>query len=445
MKETGFLLTFLAVASWSQAQTTIFEDQKLVGDTVGPGFTFGWSADVDGDLLVLGAPERAHAGGAGAGRAYVFRWEGAAWVQEAELASATGASGDEFGTSVAISGVTVVAGAPEDGSNGEGAATIFEQDRGGPGNWGEVLTVVPPTTYREFGQSVSVDGDRVVVGAGPFGPNDAGVFIFERDQGGPGNWGEVTVLYEEHPTDPFGANMFGESVAISGDTIAVGDAQAQELPGGSSIGAVFVFGRDQGGPGNWGLVKLVQQLDPEAGDDFGGSDTVRVLGDRLLVGARQDNDNGTASGSAYIFERDQGGAENWGQIKKLFPSDTASSDFFGQGVDLFADQVVVGKVGDDGIDGTFSGAAYVFEQNRGGPGNWGELVQLLAADVVQGGLEQVLGLAAAVGSRGVVVGAPYDDESGAESGAAYAYYQPGEIFADGFESGDTLAWSSTVP
>ena len=116
------------------------------------------------------------------------------------------------------------------------------------------------------------------------------------------------------------------------------------VPGGrrgSAAGAAYVFERDQGGAGNWGQVKKLTASDAEAGDDFGAS--VAVSGDTAVVGAAYEIRRGSAAGAAYVFERDQGGAGNWGQVKKLTASDAEADDRFGASVAVSGDTAVVGR------------------------------------------------------------------------------------------------------
>src|SRR5947208_2334140 len=93
----------------------------------------------------------------------------------------------------------------------------------------------------------------------------------------------------------------------------------------------------------------------------------------MVVGAWLNNTN---TGAAYIFERNQGGAENWGQVKKLTASDGARGDGFGSSVSINADKVVVGASSKN----VYTGAAYIFERNQGGAENWGQVQKLTASD-----------------------------------------------------------------
>ena len=113
-------------------------------------------------------------------------------------------------------------------------------------------------------------------------------------------------------------DRFGYSVATNGDTVVVG-AYGKN----SNTGAAYIFERNQGGAENWGQVQKLTASDAAVNDQFGWSVAIDV--DTVVVGAWLKNSN---TGAAYIFERNQGGAENWGQVKKLTASDAAANDDF---------------------------------------------------------------------------------------------------------------------
>ncbi|MCH8066348.1 MAG: FG-GAP repeat protein, partial [Chloroflexi bacterium] len=101
-------------------------------------------------------------------------------------------------------------------------------------------------------------------------------------------------------SDAQAGDRFGVSVAVSGDTAVVG-AHGEDA-GGSNAGAAYVFQRNQGGTDNWGEVKKLSSSDAEAGDQFGRS--VAVSGDTVIVGAFAEDAGGSAAGAAYLFDRD---------------------------------------------------------------------------------------------------------------------------------------------
>jgi len=161
----------------------------------------------------------------------------------------------------------------------------------------------------------------------------------------------------ESASDKADSNNFGYSVTVSGDTAVIGAPYAAS--GGTGRGQAYVFSKDLGGTNNWGQVKILSASDKMNGDLFGKS--VAVSGDTVVVGAPYANSGGTYRGQAYVFSRNQGGTNFWGEVKVLSASDQADDDFFGNSVAVDGYTVVVGANDADsgGID---RGQAYVFLQ-----------------------------------------------------------------------------------
>ena len=325
--------------------------------------------------------------------------------------------GRNAGHSVAIDGDTAVAGSPADGffpfGPFPGTARVFGRDVGGIDNWGSIKALVPSggSPDDKAGWSVAVSGDVAVVGAiwdDDAGDRSGSVFLFERNLGGSDNWGQVKELA---PSDASAGIQFGYSVTIDGDTIVA------SAPAGAGPGAAYVFVQDEGGVDNWGEVTKITASDGVAGDFFGGS--VSIRGDRVVVGARRDDDGGDSSGAAYVFERDLGGVDNWGERTKLVASDAEEDDLFGTSVSISGDHAIIGAPGADGGAQGSRGAAYVFERNSGGADAWGE-VRILTASDVQYGNVFVFGRAVAIEGDLAVVGAADNDRTSG-AGAAYAF------------------------
>ena len=400
----------------SAEATSLNEVRKLLASDAQAEDFFGWSAAVSGDTAVVGAWTE-DAGGSNAGAAYVFQRDQGGpgnWGEVKKLTASDAQAGDWFGHSVAISGNTAVVGAMKEdaGGNNAGAAYVFQREEGGANNWGEMkkLTASDAQPDDHFGFSVAVSGDTVVVGA-VFGEGagiEAGdAYIFQRDQDGQDNWGEVAKLT---PSDAGAAGRFGNSVAISGDIAFVG-AHAED----DWAGAAYVFRRDQGGVNNWGEVKKVTASDAEALDQFGWS--VAVSGETAVVGAVWEDAAGSQAGAAYVFGRDQGGSDNWGEMKKLTASDAQADGWFGHSVAVNGNTVVVGAVGEFFL-GSDVGAAYVFGRDQGSQDNWGEVAKLTAS-VAAGG--DAFGYSVAVSGDTAVVGAYQEDAGGQDAGAVYVF------------------------
>ena len=386
---------------------------------------FGTSVAISGDTVVVGT-ERINWGAA-----YVFeRNQGGAdsWGEVTKLTVSDAAYYGSFGHSVAISGDTVVVGAPDkDGPfSYRGAAYLFERNQGGADSWGQVekLTASDAADDDHFGNSVAISGDTVVVGAPGItvaGTGRGAAYVFERNQGGADSWGQVKKLTASDAADD---DLFGLSVAISGDTVVV--AAWREDGAGTDRGAAYLFERNQGGADSWGEVTKLTASDAADDDWFG---TVSISGDTLVVGALYEDggagDPLSNAGAAYVFERNQGGADNWGEVTILRASDAQAVDFFGSSVSISGDTLVVGAYFEDGGAGdplSMAGAAYVFERNQGGADNWGEVTILRASDAQVG---DGFGYAVSISGDTLVVGA-YGEDGGAgdpksSAGAAYIF------------------------
>ena len=348
----------------------------------------------------------------------------------AKLTASDAAEFDQFGWSVAISGDTVVVGAFSDDDNGSrsGSAYILERNQGGVDNWGEVkkLTASDAAEGDFFGYSVGISGDTVVVSALLDDAFTGSAYVFERNVGGADNWGEMKKLTA---SDAAADDQFGRSAAISGDTVVVGAYFKDDV--GSNSGAAYLFERNVGGADNWGEMKKLTASDAAGGDNFGNS--VAISSDTVVVGANRDDDDGSSSGSAYLFERNVGGADNWGEVKKLSASDAAQGDVFGSSVAISGDTAVVGAENKADV-GFQSGAAYLFERNTGGADNWGEVKKLSAFDA---DATDVFGNSVAVNGNTIVVGALLDNDDGADSGSAYIFVGSGGDRADALTTIDT--------
>ena len=212
-------------------------------------------------------------------------------------------------------------------------------------------------------------------------------------------WGEVKELTASDGVedDEFGGcGGFNLSVAIDGDTLAVGACEHA-----SFAGAVYIFERNEPVADNWGEVKKLTPSDPAA--QF--FHTVAISGDTIVAGAPA-----PAPGAAYIFERDQGGSDNWGEVKKIVAGDLVGSAQFGTSVGISGSNAVVSA------HGIGNGAAYVFQRDLGGANNWGEAAKLVGSDAVG-----ELGFALSVGISGGVQVAGHPLALPGGTGAAYVF------------------------
>jgi uncharacterized repeat protein (TIGR01451 family) len=312
---------------------------------------FGREVAIDGDTALVGADAVDVDGVSNRGAAYVFVRSGDGWLQQAKLV-VDGEQFDQFGISVALSGDTAVI-----GQAGDGGAHVFVRE-GGAWSRQAVLTGSDTIASDRFGIAVAIDGDTIVVGAREAdveGRNNQGAaYVFVRSGD---TWTEQAKLVA-----PEGAayDLFGDAVAIDGNTIVAGAASA-DPDGMDARGAAYAFARNGT---SWTAQGRLVADDGAAGDRYG--DSVTVSGDTIVVGAALANG---ARGAAYVHVRN-GGA--WTQQARLVASSGVGGDMFGYAVAMQGDRLLVGAPFVDG-----QGAAYVFR--RAGD-DWSAQETLTAGD-----------------------------------------------------------------
>ena len=239
-------------------------------------------------------------------------------------------------------------------------ATVFERNLGPGAPWIETARLVGQAGF--FGTSVAIDADTIVVGA-PKDYSTGHMRIFGRDQGGVGNWGLVKKVL---PTTPIPGDGFGTRVTIEGDTILVGAPLANNpVNGGEKFaGAVYVFERDEGGPDQWGEKQKIKPSNPLDWGQFGTG--LKIVDGRVYIGEPGIH-NSPYSGFARIYEHN---GVKWKLEKTLSGSSPSGGDQFGFSLAAEGDDLVVGAP----LKG--AGKAYVFQRDLGGAGQWGEVIML---------------------------------------------------------------------
>jgi hypothetical protein len=375
-------------------------DQMVYGKASNPGTddAFGYTIAVSGDTLAVGAylegsaaigidGDQANNDASRAGAVYVFVRTGAAWSQQAYIKASNTGAGDNFGRAIALDGDTLTVGAPLEDSSATGIN----------GN----------------------QSDNATNGAGA-------VYVFVRTGA---TWMQQAYVKASN-TGPL--DNFGSSLALSGDTLAVGAIAESSAAIGingnqaddtaNTAGAVYVFTRSGA---SWTQQAYVKASNTGAGDNFGA--TVALLGDTLVVGATGESslatgiDGGQAdnsagrSGAVYVFART---GTNWAQQSYIKASNTQSDDRFGNAIALSGDTLAVAAFGEDsaatGIGGdqtnnsaNAAGAVYVFLRFSG---TWIQQAYLKASNT---GQNYLFGDAIALTNDTLVVGA-----SGENSGAS---------------------------
>ena len=403
-------------------QLSQIDTSKLTASDGLRGDEFGISVAVDGNTAVIGAYQDDHTDDGNtignAGSAYVFTKVSGVWRQVAKLTASDGDTSDEFGYSVAVNGETVVVGAHlDDHTDGdgdtdddEGAAYVFTKPANG---WADMtqtakLTAFGAAANDEFGISVAVDGNTVLVGAHQYDSGKGAAYVFTKPYTG---WADSNETAKSIASDAAANDEFGISVALDGDNAVIGAYHDDHTDDGNTIGnagSAYVFTKVSG---VWSQKAKLIAVDGAANDEFGIS--VAVNGDTVVVGARQDD---TSNGAAYVFTEVSG---VWKHVAKLTADDGAANDEFGISVAVDGDTIVVGAHQDDD-NGDLSGSAYVF--TRDSAGGWRQRDKLTASDGEAG---DRYGYSVGVSGDTVVVGAYSDDRNEANTGAAYFLRIPG--------------------
>ena len=318
--------------NWSQTA-------KLNASDMAGGDDFGESVAINGNTALIGAP----GDDSDRGSAYIFTYNGSNWSQTAKLTASDGAASDNFGWSVSIDGNTALIGAYRDDDDGSssGSAYIFTYNGS---NWSQTakLTASDAAANDQFGWSVSIDGDTALIGAyrdDDDGSSSGSAYIFTFNGS---SWNQTAKLTA---SDAAANGQFGRSVAVDGTTALVA-AWNGHPESHTHLGSVYVFNFDGS---SWNETTILAPSDPMVNNDFGSS--VALSGNTALVGAAYDNNNGTASGSAYLFTYD---GSSWNETTKFLASDDLTHNWFGFSVAIDSGTVLVGA------DNQANGSAYFY-------------------------------------------------------------------------------------
>lgn len=307
-----------------------------------------------------------------------------------------------FGLQTALAGDIFVVGALH-------GFSVFERNAGSPEAWGKVKTLTTTNDLNLTGHLTLADETLALMCY--TSNNNLQACIFERNAGGASNWGFTKALTLNVPS---AYTAFAPTAPLAGPPISL-DLRGDTLVVGVRDSGALVFERNLGGAGQWGLAKTLLPSETQSGDQFGTA--VAVVGDTIVVGAPGYNNTGTsvANGALYIFERHAGGQNNWGETRKMIGSNVY---WFGRNLDLDGDTLVVStqqpapNVGD---------VVYVFDRQQGGAGQWGQ-VQVLTTTAANAAADG-LGWALALDQGTLVVGAEFADAQAEDQGAVYIYDQ----------------------
>jgi len=444
-----------------------FQQQSYIkASNTGQDDRFGFSVAISGNTMVVGSfNEDSDSQGINSietndlainsGAVYVFTRNNNIWSQQAYIKSSNSEASDFFGVSVAIDNDTLVVGAIGEASNAttingneadnskafSGAAYVFTRTQG---LWSQQAYLKANNTDSDdqFGYSVSVHGDKIIVGAINEDSRAEGINGNGLDNGASNAGAAYTYVRSNNnwsfdaylkPSNNDAGDGFGYSVAIYANSAAVGShLEDSNLTGTSPLntnvdnnisqdsGAVYVFADSTG---SWLQQSYIKPLNTDSLDNFGTS--VALFDNTLVVGSPFESSNATgingdgednsvfAAGAAYVFVRS---GEIWSQQAYLKASNTEASDTYGISVGLTADMVVVGAraedssstgVNGDGFDNSASnsGAAYVYSRNGT---LWNQMAYLKAPTT---DVNDLFGSRVRINGSTVVVGVQFEDSN----------------------------------
>jgi hypothetical protein len=224
-------------------------------------------------------------------------------------------------------------------------------------------------------------------------------------------------------SDGAASDSFGKTVSVSDNVVVIGAYKNDE--NGSNSGKAYVF---VGPATGWSTMTETAKLtasDAASSDNLGLS--VSISGDNIVVGAYGDDDNGSLSGSAYVFVKPSGGWSDMTETAKLTASDGEERCYLGYSVGISGDNVVVGAMRYNG----FTGKSYEFTKPSGGWSNMTETAILTASDADS---SAYFGNAVAICGEHIFTGAYRNAENGYNSGAVYAYLKPGGDWSNATET-----------
>jgi FG-GAP repeat len=374
------------------------------------------------------------------------------FVDQGELSDDSRASGEDFGEAIAVSGRTLVAGTP----NHKAASTDFEQGAAyvltAPStDWAharQIAILKAPRDQSEelFGRSVAISAGTIVIGA-PFREVDGhagqgAVYVFVKPASG---WRHASPPLKLTATRGQTDEFFGESVAISGNTVIVG-APGRQIAGHGGQGAVDVFAIPASRSAS--PTQLAQLTAPHGMAHNALGISVAVSGQTVIAGADLDRVGTVEQGAAYLFVKPASGWRHARAAAQLTAEQGQARELFGRSVAISHDTVVIGAPDHDGIAPVHGGivaeegAAYVFVKPASGwAGSLTQTAQLAASDPGKGAQ---FGGALAISGATIAVGAPgHTTGKSSEQGAGYVFTEPSTGWENTTEADELIAKDGT--
>lgn len=378
-------------------------------------YYFGNSVAIDGNYAIVSAPNA----NSNRGKAFIFERIGGIWQNVAELTASDALNSDYFGSSVSISGDVAVVGCKFDdvGTANTGSVYVFEKPVSGWTSMTETakLSASDAAMDDNLGISVAISGDVIVAGAYYNDDNgtNSGSAYIFVKSGS--NWVSATETAKLLPSDGAALDFFGFSVAISGNYVVVGAHQDDD--NGTNSGSAYIFEKPVSGWVNGSENAKITSSDGAAADYFGYS--VSISGNTVVVGAYQNDQTYTDAGSVYLYEKPVSGWVSATQTAKLYAADANSYKYFGASVAISGDQIIVGAT-NDYVSG-FTGSAYIFEKPVSGWVNGTQTSKITASDGADG---DKFGISVAISGDITLAGAYWSDSLGTSAGSAYIYEKP---------------------
>jgi len=394
-------------------------EQKLIHvnpEYSGRGDAFGGSVSLKSDRLAAGSYRYVRTAGGNSTAVIYERLPSAPslpWSPQTQFQGLTSLIikneysyrlGDGFGRAVGVDGEELAVGAPLEGpwevDDGERGMTYFYgRNKGEATEWGRVGRADQHTRHalEEVGDSLAIDHFSTVLGsrrpirfADQFGGKGGNAYLYCRDIGGLSSAWTYLRRFELWEFE-------GVVVALSGNLLAIGVAVDN---------VVYLHARNQGGKDQWGLVATLRSPSSTYVGDFGGR--VAISGDTVAVGPVPFHHLGA---SVFIFRRNEGGADQWGVVREI-PGEPWTN--FGCDLALDGNTLVVGANRTD-FD---TGAVYVYQRNEGWADHWGQVARITAPDAKP---NSWFGSHVSVSGGLLAVGAPGDDEYDQDAGAVYTF------------------------
>ncbi len=360
---------------------------------------YGWSISASGDSVLIGMPYEFTGVTLTPGAAYVQRFDGTQWSQQAKLAASDGENFDYFGEAVALSGDWAAVGAP-DHQSARGAVYLFQRSGG---IWTQQAKLLPsdPAQGARFGAALALDGSTLAAAAPGNSGGRGAVYLFTLSGGA---WTQTQRIAA---ADAAANDRFGQAVAIDGDTLVVGAPGKTDSVSGQGVAYAYLRSGS-----SWTQQARWSRAGAQAGEGFGSA--VAVSGNLAAAASPYAPAvSGSGGGVVQTFLRSGASWAPAGTLRSSAGSDTAQ---FGYSLSLRGPRLLVGLAGDTIGENLFQGSleAYLFED-----GSWSLSQRMLASDGEQ---EAQLGFSVSQSADFAVSGAPGASNGTATyAGAAYAF------------------------